>query len=172
MKWLKKEDGYTLMEMVLVVGLIGMVLLLLWTTYLAVNRLYVKETKKAQTLEEARLVAEFITDKFQQHEGDGCVVYILEESDPLLDDGEGTLEKIIFGDLAKNEIIEYDQSDPDKKKVTFQGVEVGGNIEDLKVRRNGEMLDFTIGIINEGRGVVLDEELQVETTVTMQYMNK
>jgi len=168
MKWLKKENGYTLIEMLLVVGLIGMVLLLLWTNYFSIHRLYIKESKKAQNLEEARIVANYISDLFHQYEGDGCQVIIKETDAALEVDGEGTVKKIIFGDASNGVDISYDQGN---QKITYQGVEIGNKIHNLIVRRHGEILGFEIEIENKGHGVVADEILKVEITVTLQYTN-
>jgi len=169
MNRLKKEGGYTLVEMVLVVGLIGMVLLLLWTNYLSIHRLYIKENKKAQNLEEVRVLANYITDLFQKYEGDGCMVIIKETNAPVEGYEEGTVKKIIFGEKDNGVDISYHQAN---KKVTFQGVEIGDNIRKFRVKRQDEILDFEIEVENKGHGVVADETLKVITRVTLQYTNK
>jgi len=168
MKWLKKENGYTLVEMMLVMALLGMVLLLIWTSYFAIHRLHIKENKKAQNLEEARIVVNYISDLFHQYEGDGCQVIIQETDAALEGNGEGTVKKIIFGEEIAGVDISYDKLN---QKVTYQGVEIGDKIRNLVVRRHGEILGFEIEIENKGHGVVADEILKVEITVTLQYTN-
>lgn len=169
MRLFKKENGHTLVEVILVTGLIGMLLLLLWTSYLSIHRTYIKSSKKAQNLEEARIVIDFITDSFQKYESKGCKLIISETGAELEDNEEGTVKEIIFGKDSENIKIKYSHIN---QKVTFQGVEVADQIQNFTVRRSGELLDFTIEAREKGNGVVPDQTIIVQTTVTMQYVEK
>ena len=96
MKQLKKDKGFTLVESVLVLGLVGILLTLLSGNYLSVYKNYIKASQKANNLEEARLVVNYITDNFRKYEAGSCKVWIREAEAELLDGREGTVKKIVF----------------------------------------------------------------------------
>ena len=169
MKRIRKDNGHTLIEMVLVSGLIGVLMLLLWTNYLSIHRTYTKAGKKAQNLEEARLIVTHIQDAFQKYESKGCKIIIYETGTELEDEEEGTVKQIVFEEDSGDIEIVYNRS---QKKVTFQTVEIGSEISDFKVKRNDQLLDFTIEVEKKGNNVVEDQVMQVETTVTLEYIKE
>lgn len=169
MKRIRKDNGHTLIEMVLVAGLIGVLMFLLWTNYLSIHRTYIKAGKKAQNLEEARLIVTHIQDTFQKYESKGCTIIIYETGAVLEDEEEGTVKQIVFGKDSENIKIAYDRN---QKKVTFQTVEIGNEISDFTVKRSGPLLDFTIQIEKKGNNVVQDQVIQIETIVTLEYIKE
>ena len=169
MRVLKKDNGHTLVEMILVFGLVVMLLFLLWTSYLSIHRTYIKAAQKAQNLEEARMVVNFLTDNFQKYEAGSCEVIIEETGDKIEDNQEGTVKKVVFQDKdGKNkQSITYDSTN---KKVAFQTQEIGSQIHHFGVKRSDRQYDFIIEVKKEGRGGIPDQIITVGTTVNVAYM--
>ena len=75
MKNLKNEEGYTLLELVIVIALIGGIMIFLMSTFLSIHKTYIRADKKAQNLEEARLIINHITDNFQSCDAYKVMIY-------------------------------------------------------------------------------------------------
>lgn len=177
MKLIKQDKGHTLIEIILVSGLIGMVMLLLWTNYLSVHRTYIKAGKKAQNLEEARTVINLITDNFQKYESRECEIIITDTGLKLENGQTGTVKSITFKDPTdidptnpverEDMVIAYDHT-----TVMFGTKEIGTEITNFTVTQKDDLLDFSITATQKGNGVVQDQIIELGTTVSLQYTKK
>ena len=166
MKWLKKDNGQTLLEIVLVSGLVGMTLLLLWTSYLSVNRTHIKASRKVQNLEEACIAINFINDSFQRYEMESCQVIINEKTKELEDGEEGLIKQIIFRNNGEKIAIKYNSKD---EIMTFQTQEIGRGITHFTANRHDQLIDFNIAIEKKGKGIVPDQIIEIGTTANLKY---
>lgn len=184
MKLLKRDDGHTLLEIVIVLTMLGIILVFLWTSYLSINRTYIRADKKAQNLEDARVIINHLTDSFQTY--GGCKIIIsdgteLEEASSYINANPGTAED---GTRSVKEIIFYeDPADPTTKiAIAYDeatkiinwkkdtSVEIENEVESFKVKKNGNLIEFTVEVIKEGHGVIADQKLEVGTTLNLKYM--
>lgn len=190
MKLFKKESGHTLIELAIVIALIGIVLVFLFSSMLSVSRTYVRADKKAQNLEEARLIINNITDNFQRF--DKCEVFaevaggsnavinkkLAEgEAGPAFDiDGNGfvMIKKIKFSDPS--DIVTFLYTKPGEGETVgtlkwYKGTsnEISSAVSSFKVRPTEDLLEFKIEVIKEGHGVVADQRLEVGTTLNAKY---
>lgn len=171
MKRLKQNKGFTLVESVLVIGLLGIFLVLLSGSYLSVYKNYIKASQKANNLEEARLVVNYITDNFRKYEAGSCKVWVRETETELLDGREGTVKKIVFKEKhgsIHSDTIAYSK---ENKKITFEGNEISSHINDFIVRRNGQLYDFVIEVGQDSNAAMSEQVIKVGTTVILQYTN-
>lgn len=189
MTMLKQENGHTLIELVVVIGLIGMVMSFIMNTFLSVNRTYLRADKKAQNLEEARIIINHITDNF--HSYGLREIRILDQSHPsrsvpleeawegLFDsNGFATVEKIVFfEDIAKKtedfRVVYEETAVPGEGTLRWKkrsNNEIASGISSFKVRPSSELLEFKIEMIKKGHGIVADQVLEVGTTVNLKYM--
>lgn len=174
MKLFKKENGHTLLELVVVLGMVGMLLLVVWSSYLSIHRAYIRADKKAQNLEEARLIINHITDNFQIY--GGCEVIT---EGPALG-GFATVKEVIFNEYSSNPAdpdtlikvpaatIAYESGTLKWRKNT--SVEIENEVSSFKVKKEGNLLEFKIEVIKEGHGVIADQILEVGTTLSLKYM--
>ena len=148
---LEKDKGYILAEMVVALGLFGMLLVVLWTSYLSVYTTYKKETQKAHNLEEARQVVNFLTDTFQRYEAGRCQVILSQEN---------LVKKIVFEDKdgTNKQVIAYNKSN---QKVTFQTQEISSQISNFEAVARGDLYDFIIEL----------QSITVRATVNLKYMD-
>ncbi len=171
MKQLNKDEGFTLVESILVLGLVGVLLVLLSRDYVSVYNNYIKMSQKANNLEEARLLINHITDNFRKYEGGVCKVWVGEPETELLDGGEGTVQKIVFKEAiksVKSDTISYDK---EKNTVIFERNEISSNIRSFKVKRTGPLFHFVIEVGQNSNAVIPEQKIEVKTTVILQYMN-
>lgn len=171
MRKLKIDKGFTLVESVLVLGLVGILLVFLSRDYVSIYKNYIKMSQKANNLEEARLLINHITDNFRKYEGGSCKVWIGEPGNELLDGGEGTVKKIIFKEKhksVKSDTISYDKG---RGMVTFEGNEVSSHIMDFRVKRTGRLFDFVIEVGQNSNTLIPEQKTEVKTTVVLQYRN-
>ncbi|HHX62086.1 MAG TPA: prepilin-type N-terminal cleavage/methylation domain-containing protein [Epulopiscium sp.] len=170
MKAFKKDNGYTLIEVVLVLGLVGVLLVLLSVNYLSIHKAYIKSAQKADNLEEARLVINELTDNFRKYEAGYCQVLIGEPGVKLVDHGEGTVKKIIFKkqyNSVGSDIITYDKAN---KRVSFEGNEISSHIIGFTVKRKDQLYDFVIEVEQAGNKAMPEQRITVGTTVNLKYM--
>jgi len=171
---LKKDNGFTLIEIILVLGLVGILLVLLSVNYLGVHKTYIKETKKAHNLEQARLVVNYLTDNFQKYEAGYCEIIISKRDTKLENNETDTVKEIIFQDQdgSNKQTMVYKATNKKvtNKKVTFQSQEVASHINGFTVTRSDDLYHFIIEVKQEGKGVIPDQMIRVGTTMNLKYM--
>lgn len=69
MKLFEKEKGHTLIELIIVMTLVSIVMVLMGTIYLSIHSSYLRVNKKAQNLENAKVMINHLTDHFQSYKG-------------------------------------------------------------------------------------------------------
>ena len=183
MENLKRDDGHTLLEIVIVLTMLGIILVFLWTSYLSINRAYIRADKKAQNLEDARVIINHLTDNFQIY--GGCKVLIsdgteLEEASSYInanpgisDEGFRTVKEIIFEDPANPSdkiIFSYDEGAEKINWVKDTSVEIANEVKSFTAKKNDNLIEFKIGVIKEGHGVIADQKLELGTTLNLKYM--
>ena len=140
-----------LIEIVVALGLFGVLFTVLWTSYLSVYKTYVRETQKAHHLEQARQVVNFITDSFQRYESEYCQLVVGER---------GRVIRIAFQEkgTARWQAIDYNQN---TQLVTFQGQEVAGQVSDFRASQRGDFYDFMVEV----------GDIRAKARVNLQYMD-
>lgn len=181
MNILKKENGQTLIELIIALGIMGMMLVIIGTAYLSINKTYVRSYKKALNLEEARIGINHITDIFQTY--GGCEVIIddgspggieLQENTLTALDGEGfgVVKELRF----KNPSVSTYMTKITYKNDTLSCLKNGANnnlvneVSNFKAKRREDLLDLKIELTKEGHGVVADQTIELGTTLSLKYM--
>lgn len=166
MRWLKKDNGHTLLEMIMISGLLGILLLLLWTNYFSIYNSFIKANKKVQNLEEARITINFINDTFQRYKMESCQIRGNKTIEELEVGETDTVKQIVFRDNQETIVIKYNPKD---QIIRFQTQEIASNIANFTVSHKEQLLDFNISVTKDGKGVLPDETITVGTTVNLQY---
>lgn len=189
-----KEEGYTLLELLIVMGLMSAFMVFIMHSFLSLYQSYTRADQKAQNLEEARLIINHLTDKF--YSCDDYQVVLAGGSQPrdLDADGFAPLKEVVFYEIRQDP-YEANKTSTKSCKISYQqkqaanpakgipaigqinwcnitSVEVASQVSAFKAKVDplNDLIEFKIEVLKQGHGLVADQKLEVATSLNLKYM--
>ena len=191
---IKNQEGYTLLELLIVIGLMGGMMIFLMNIFSSIHTSYIRADQKAQNLEEARLIINHITDNFYSCDNYELTLVGGQNPKDLDADGFATVQEVKFAQIIvdpkyPNKVttstskITYrvrQAADPAKERLAVgevrwhksTAVEVASQVSGFRAKIDpiNDLLELKIQVIKEGQGLVADQLLEVRTSLNLKYM--